>query len=149
METIVVGVDGSENGARALRWALHQAGPAGARVVAVHAWGVSAFAYGGPGFVTALDPAEFERAAREALEQTVTDLAGDVPDGVEVEQRVVEGGAAGVLVELARNERADLLVVGSRGLGGFRGLLLGSVSAALAHHTPCPLAIVPPAAREG
>jgi nucleotide-binding universal stress UspA family protein len=68
---------------------------------------------------------------------------------VQVEQRVLEGGAAGVLVELARDEHADLLVVGSRGLGGFAGLLLGSVSAALAHHTPCPLAIVPPVSREG
>ena len=60
----------------------------------------------------------------------------------------MEGGAAGVLVDLARDERADLLVVGSRGHGGFEGLLLGSVSATLAHHTPCPLAIVPPAARD-
>jgi nucleotide-binding universal stress UspA family protein len=149
METIVVGVDGSEYGARALRWALRHAGGDGARVIAVHAWGVSAFAYGGPGFVAAVDPAEFERVARRALEQTVAELADDAPEGVQVEQRVLEGGAAGVLVQLARDEHADLLVVGSRGLGGFAGLLLGSVSAALAHHTPCPLAIVPPASREG
>lgn len=149
METIVVGVDGSDNGARALRWALRHAGSGGARVIAVHAWGVSAFAYGGPGFVTAIDPTEFRRVASTALEQTVTELAGDVPEGVQVEQRVVEGDAAAVLVQLARDEHADLLVVGSRGLGGFSGLLLGSVSAALAHHTPCPLAIVPPVPHDG
>src|SRR5262245_1007565 len=100
METIVVGVDGSDNGARALRWALRHAGGDGARVIAVHAWGVSAFAYGGPGFVATVDPAEFEHVARAALEETVAGLAGELPEGVQVEQRVLEGGAAGVLVAL-------------------------------------------------
>ena len=148
MEKIVVGVDGSENGARALRWAVEYAGAVAGRVIAVQAWSISAFAYGGLGFVAAIDPAEYERAASESLERTVADLAGGIRDGVEIEQRVPEGGAAAALLDLAREESADLLVVGSRGQGGFTGLLLGSVSATLAHHTPCPLAIVPPAWRE-
>jgi nucleotide-binding universal stress UspA family protein len=147
MEKIVVGVDGSQHGARALRWAVGYAATIGGRVIAVQAWSISAFAYGGLGF-GAIDLREYEHAARESLQRTVADQAGGVPDGVEIEQRVLEGGTAAVLLDLARDESADLLVVGSRGHGGFAGLLLGSVSATLAHHTPCPLAIVPAAWRE-
>jgi nucleotide-binding universal stress UspA family protein len=62
-------------------------------------------------------------------------------DGVEVEQVTVEGAAPRVLLEQA--EDAELLVVGSRGLGGFRGLLLGSVSQQCAHHAQCPVVVVP------
>jgi nucleotide-binding universal stress UspA family protein len=61
--------------------------------------------------------------------------------GVTVEGRVVPGGAAQVLVEEAKG--ASLLVVGSRGRGGFSGLLLGSVSQQSAHHAPCPIVIIP------
>jgi nucleotide-binding universal stress UspA family protein len=149
MEKIVVGVDGSENGARALRWALDYAEHIGGRVIAAQAWSISALAYGGPGFVAAIDPSEYERGARESLERVVAEVASRVPEGVEIEQRVLEGGAAETLIDLARDEGADLLVVGSRGRGGFAGLLLGSVSATLAHHTPCALAIVPSVADEG
>ena len=135
MQTIVVGVDGSENGTRALRWALDYASAVAARVIAVHAWGVPVLAFGGPGYVSAVDPSEYERAANATLDETLTGLAGDLPDGVEIERRVVEGGAAGELIDVAREVGAALLVVGSRGYGGFAGLLLGSVSATLAHHT--------------
>jgi len=147
METIVVGVDGSANGTRALRWALDYAGAVEGRVLAVQAWSISAYAYGGPGFVAAIDPGEFERLARASLEKTVAEFADATPAGVAVEQRIVQGGAAEALMDVARDVNADLLVVGSRGRGGFAGLLLGSVSATLAHHTPCPLAIIPPASR--
>ena len=68
---------------------------------------------------------------------TLRDEAGDV----EIETRLAEGGAARVLTEEAAG--ADLLVVGSRGLGGFRELLLGSVSRECAQHAPCPVLIVP------
>jgi nucleotide-binding universal stress UspA family protein len=61
-----------------------------------------------------------------------------------VRTSIGRGAAAGVLLDAARD--ADLLVVGSRGLGGFRGLLLGSVSSKMAAHAPCPVVIVRPAA---
>ena len=148
MQTIVVGIDGSENGIRALRWALDHASSVGARVLAVHAWGVPAFAFGGPGYVSAIDPSEYERAANATLDEALAGLASDLPAGVELERRAVEGGAAGELIDVEREVGAALLVVGSRGHGGFAGLLLGSVSATLAHHTPCPLVIVPPVAHD-
>ena len=79
--------------------------------------------------------AEAERRAAEAAKEA-RDEGGD-PD---IETRAVEGAPATVLLAAARV--ADLLVVGSRGLGGFRELLLGSVSHQCAHHAPCPVVIV-------
>jgi nucleotide-binding universal stress UspA family protein len=144
MDTIVVGVDGSDHAARALRWALDLAVVTQARIVAVAAWNVAPLAYGGAGMVVPVDDHEYERGAETTLEGAVASVPGGVPAGVEVERRVVEGGAASALIEEARRQEATLLVVGTRGHGGFTGLLLGSVSAALAHHAPCPLVIVPP-----
>lgn len=145
MDTIVVGIDGSEQSSRALRWALDHASALNARLVAIQAWSVPVTAYGGAVYVTPVDPDDFERATRTSLEATVAAIQGGVPEGVEVEWRTAEGTPAAVLLDAARKERAALLVVGSRGHGGFAGLLLGSVSATLTHHARCPLLIVPPA----
>jgi nucleotide-binding universal stress UspA family protein len=90
-----------------------------------------------------INPADFEAVARESLERAVADVTASYSGPVDIEQRTIEGGAAQVLLEEARRLGATMLVVGSRGHGGFAGLLLGSVSASLAHHTPCPLVIVP------
>ena len=65
---------------------------------------------------------------------------GDEAAGVEIDRAVVEGAAAPTLIEAAAG--SDLLVLGSRGHGGFAGLLLGSVTQQCAHHAPCPLVIV-------
>jgi nucleotide-binding universal stress UspA family protein len=140
--TIVVGVDGSEQGDRALDWAIEEAKLRGARLRLVSAWHVPAVAYGGPGFAPQL---------QEPLDKTFEEVAQKVVDtaakrareaGVEAEMGVEQGQAAEVLVEAGAN--ADLLVIGSRGHGGFAGLLLGSVSAQCAHHSPCALVIVRP-----
>jgi nucleotide-binding universal stress UspA family protein len=83
---------------------------------------------------------ELAAGARRTLERALAD-AGDRTAGVDVEPVVREGAPARVLLEEA--DDADLLVVGSRGLGGFRGLLLGSVSQQCSHHAPCPVVVVP------
>jgi nucleotide-binding universal stress UspA family protein len=82
---------------------------------------------------------EMRRAAEDLLERAIAQLPPEV-DGVEIDRQVIEGSAADVLIRAATEN--DLLVVGSRGHGGFASLLLGSVSQQCAHHAPCPVVIV-------
>lgn len=143
---IVVGVDGSEESRGALRWAVDEARIRKAAVQAVHAWwgypelepGTSV---GGDDWVTVRD-----QDAKKLLEAFIEHTLADSSRDVEITAVSVQGvTASAALVEAAKV--ADLLVVGSRGLGGFRGLLLGSVSQQCTHHAPCPVVIVPGAAR--
>jgi nucleotide-binding universal stress UspA family protein len=140
MDVVVVGIDGSEGSARALRFALDEARAHGASLRAVSAWHLPVgFLEGG----WATDPVslgDFEQLARSTLERTLGE-AGAAASGVEVVPVVREGQPAQVLLDEAAE--ADLLVLGSRGLGGFRGMLLGSVSRQCAQHAPCPVVIVP------
>jgi nucleotide-binding universal stress UspA family protein len=136
---VVVGVDGSEASRHALSWAAEEARLRGARLVVVHAWTVPV-AMAAPGLVPVpLDPEEWRAEAEQLLEREVDETLGADP-GLPVERLAVPGSSAGALVDAA--EGADLLVVGSRGHGGFAGLLLGSVSQQCAHHAPCPVVIV-------
>ena len=142
MSTIVVGVDGSPASLDALRWALAEAAARCAMLRAVHAWSHPLVTTPLGPVVPALDPealAELAGAARAQLEQALAS-AGAAEAGVQVEPEVVEGGPAAMLLDAAQG--AELLVVGSRGLGGFRGLLLGSVSQQCAQHASCPVVIV-------
>jgi nucleotide-binding universal stress UspA family protein len=140
MHTIVVGVDGSEAGGKALRFAIEEARIRGGEVKAVSAWHVPAVVYEVGWTAAPIDLAEFPKLAQESLEKTLEE-AGVAAAGVTVTPVVREGQPADILCEEA--EGADLLVVGSRGLGGFRGLLLGSVSQQCANHAPCPVVIIP------
>lgn len=141
METIVVGVDGSAGSAAALEFAAREAGLRGARLRVVGAWEVSpvvvASVMAGREFYE-----EFKKNAVSFVDEAV-DRVAELQPSVECEGRVVEGQPGNVLLDEA--ERANLLVVGSRGLGGFRGLLLGSVSRQVIHHAPCPVVVVPSA----
>ncbi|MBO9555045.1 universal stress protein [Cellulomonas sp.] len=137
---VVVGVDTSSTSARAVDFAFDQASGRSAPLVAVHGWEMPSMI----GQVPPWRPAEVEelRVAEKAL--TSESLAGHAeryPD-VEVRPLVRAGSPAQVLLAAAVD--AEMLVLGSRGVGGFRGLLLGSVSQAVLHHATCPVAVVRP-----
>ena len=145
MNLIVVGVDRSEGAKAALAFAHEEARLRGATLRAVHAW---QFGYNGyigyTGFEGAApamggEISELRSGAAAALDATLRKGLPS-PGDVKIEQRVVEGTAGAVLVDESRN--ADLLVVGSRGHGGFAQLLLGSVSQQCAQHAACPVVIV-------
>jgi nucleotide-binding universal stress UspA family protein len=141
MGTIVVGVDGSEGSVAALRFALEEAKIRGAELRAVSAWHVPPAVYGAGMAPAGLDLDEYRKLAEKALAASVSEAAGGASD-VAVTPILREGGPSDVLLEESKD--ADLLVVGTRGLGGFKGLLLGSVSQQVAHHASCPVVVVPP-----
>ncbi|MET1007693.1 MAG: universal stress protein [Propionibacteriaceae bacterium] len=130
---IVVGIDGSDASIEALRWALAQAGLTGGDVVAVTSW-QRPKEYGGQ-FVA-------EEVDWEKLAQTILDdaLQAVDPGEVTIHEHVCEGHPAQVLIDASQD--AALLVVGSRGHGGFVGLLIGSVSAYVSAHAHCPVVVV-------
>jgi nucleotide-binding universal stress UspA family protein len=142
--TIVVGVDGSEGSVHALEFALQEAKIRGADVKAVAAWHVPASAYEAGWVPSSFNPNDYGTIAKKALDRSLKEAEVE-QSGVTVTPVVREGQAADVLVAEARE--ADLLVVGSRGLGGFKGLLLGSVGQQCAHHATCPVTIVPNGSR--
>jgi nucleotide-binding universal stress UspA family protein len=133
-ELIVVGVDGSENSRQALRWAVEEARFRQARVRVVHAWWLY------PMFTADTEARHLTNDASGAVQTFITETLGEERD-LEVEAVAVQGQqASAALVDAAKD--AVLLVVGSRGAGGFSSLLLGSVSQQCAHHASCPVAIV-------
>jgi nucleotide-binding universal stress UspA family protein len=152
---IVVGVDGSPGSDGALRWALAEARLRRVPVRVVNVYEPPQLAAIGPPTGAAgvlVPPAPEEelerlRAAARTTSQRVLDdaierMGGDAKAGVEIERAVLEGSPAATLIDAGRS--AELLVLGSRGRGGFVGLLLGSVSHQLAQHPPCPVVILPP-----
>ena len=139
----MVGVDGSKESKRAVAWALDEAGAHRDAVVLVHAWqypAILTMSYAGP-TVPVFVRDDVEKLSHELLERVADEARARAP-GVQVSTRLVEGHAGDALADASAGAR--LLVVGSRGLGGFKGLLMGSVSTACAHHARCPVVIVPP-----
>lgn len=131
----MVGVDGSPASLTALTFAASEARLRGAQLDAVCAWQYPQAA--GWGVV----PDDFD--PHHDMETTLAEAIASLDPPTPARQLVVQGLPAEVLLQAA--EGADLLVVGSRGRGGFSGLLLGSVSQQCIHHAPCPIVVVPPA----
>lgn len=140
MHSIVVGIDGSPASLEALRFAIAEARLRGSEVKAVTAWHVPAIVYEGAWTAAPVDMSVYSKDAEATLRATIDHVLGTDPD-VPITAIMRHGQPADILCELAAD--ADLMVVGSRGLGGFRGLLLGSVSQQCAHHAPCPVVIIP------
>jgi nucleotide-binding universal stress UspA family protein len=139
---IVAGVDGSPSSVSALRWAIRQAGLTGAVIDAVTAWHYPV-ATGGYGWtpmgISQNSDFDFHDIAEKTVADAVSRALGPVSD-VRVRTQVTEGNPAQVLLDAAAG--ADLLVVGSRGHGGFTEALLGSVSQHCVHHAPCPVVVI-------
>jgi nucleotide-binding universal stress UspA family protein len=135
---IVVGVDGSEPSKRALQWAAEEAVRRGARLDVVHAWTVP-FSLIPNGFA---DPKSYEAVAAAALDEAVASLGDTKLAALDIERVLVDGPAADCLLQASAG--GELLVVGSRGHGGFVGLLMGSVSQRVVAHATCPVVVVPP-----
>lgn len=135
-ERIVVGVDGSEGSKAALRWALGYAADTGGEVTALITWAhPTYYGLGAP-----MVEEDLDQAASTTLAESVGEATAQPDKAVPVQQNVVRGLAAQALLDAAAS--ADLLVVGSRGHGGFTGALLGSVSQHCVHHSPCPIVVV-------
>ncbi len=133
-DLVVVGVDGSRSAEGALRWAAAEARTRHARLRVVRAWTFLDQPEG------SFDPSYGDADAQRQLDDAVAGLGADA-EGIDIERLAVcDLPARGLLAAAAG---ADLLVVGARGLGGFQGLLLGSVSQQVANHAPCPVVIVP------
>lgn len=142
MGRIVVGIDSSADSLRALRWALEEAALREAELELVHAYPTPEIV-ALPAMVTLPSDDELRLGAEEIVAQALAEAGG--PSRVTTRTTVRPGGTARVLCEVA--DGAELLVVGARGLGGFRGLLLGSVSQQVVAHAPCPVLVMVPERR--
>jgi nucleotide-binding universal stress UspA family protein len=147
MNGIVVGVDGSQGSERALAWAAAEARLRGAQLNVVMAWQWPTALYAGAGWAGVDgEVVEDMRIDAETRLQRICLEAEKTLAGLDVVRTAIESTPAHALVEASAG--AELLVVGTRGHGGFAGLLLGSVSQQCAHHSVCPVVIIPPA-RDG
>ena len=137
---IVVGIDGSETSRAALDWAYDEAVRWDGHLDVVHAWSYP-YAYGVEGAVV-VPPQALADDATKLAQDEVTALRSRKGAAVPITIVVEEGGGAHCLIDRAKD--ADLLVVGSRGHGGFVSLLVGSTADQVVHHAPCPVVVVRP-----
>ena len=143
MSGIVVGVDGSDHSHRALMWAMRQAAqqhvpltvvavrPDPVRPVTGIYWGAHAYPE------DTHNPEVARKAIQEIVEQVENEIGETAP---QVTVNVVTGDPAEELIKASRD--ADMVVVGSRGSGGFASLLMGSVSSKVTHHAACPVVVI-------
>ncbi|MGO8956770.1 MAG: universal stress protein [Streptosporangiaceae bacterium] len=144
MPGIIVGVDDSDHSRHALAWAMNEAAlrqvpltvmtvrPSQARPATAIFWGVRHYSE------SAEDQALLRTAVQELVNKVASETGGTLP---EVTVSVAAGNPAEELVNAARD--ADMLVVGSRGSGGFSGVIMGSVSSQVTHHAGCPVVVIP------
>ena len=132
---IVVGIDGSASSRNALRWAKDEARMRGASLRLIHSWEL-------PTISGAIEPNVPRASLTERAERVLSEATEAVPGCAELDitSEIAASLPARALIEASND--ADLVVVGSRGVGGFKGLLLGSVAQQVSHHSECPVVIV-------
>ena len=139
-ERIVVAVDGSEPAREALRWAVDEGRAHGAAVHAIHACGIRPTSHGIPTRPQRPNPRDFQDLSRDVLERAVAAVNTDRLS-MPIEQTSAPGPASSAILDAAKG--ADLVVMGSaRPAGGFKGMLLGSVTAQVTHHASCPVVVI-------
>jgi nucleotide-binding universal stress UspA family protein len=146
---VVVGVDGSDSSRRALRFALHEALVSGSEVVVVNSWQVPlpADAESLAADARALHEETFDRQSEEVVAGLLAEVVDDRTEHLEISAVRTQADPVDALVEASQD--ADLLVVGSRGQGGVRGLVMGSVSQGVLQHSEVPVAVLPPHSEDG
>lgn len=137
---VVVGVDASAGSERVIRWAAEEAAIRDGRLLAVATWEQSLLT----GWALSESSPYFEKVARRRADRLEEALAAVDTHGLTVERRVLEGSAAGSLLDIEDEVAASLLVIGSRGMAAATGALLGSVSRQLVHHATGPVLVVRP-----
>ncbi|MFH5824793.1 universal stress protein [Georgenia sp. AZ-5] len=138
-KVVVVGVDGSEASLAAVDWAIAEAKQTGWRLHVVCAYALPSFTAASlDGGYAAMDDTAIQQGAQAVVDEAVARTAGS---GLVVTSSLETGDPAGVLVDLSRE--ASMVVVGTRGGGGFTDRLLGTVSSALPAHAHCPTVVVP------
>jgi nucleotide-binding universal stress UspA family protein len=142
MPGIVAGVDGSEHSQHVLEWAVREAGQRQTSLTVITVWQVAGNHWTGHAMVYPSDQAEAEkmRQAAEAATQKAVEAAG-APGPTSVTVRAISGVAAQELISASKD--ADLVVVGSRGGGGFARLMLGSTSNQVVSHAAAPVVVIP------
>jgi nucleotide-binding universal stress UspA family protein len=146
MPQIIAGVDGSDHSQRALEWAVREATVQHLPLVVIAVYQTAANFWGSASaYPEDPDPAEHARKSAQAQADDALGSSGG-PRPVSVTVRVASGTPADELLSSAGD--ADMIVVGSRGAGGFTRLQLGSVASHLAHHAPCPVVIIPAKERD-
>ncbi|MEV4733076.1 universal stress protein [Saccharopolyspora sp. NPDC049426] len=134
-QTVVVGVDGSEESVHALRWAADHVRQVGGILHAVTIWHQPVqFGY----HLTSTD-AELQKQGQEALDSALASVKPDF-QSVDIRPKLIRGQVIDEFVKLSK--QADLLVVGDKGHGAFTGMLVGSVAVKIVHHAACPVTVV-------
>jgi nucleotide-binding universal stress UspA family protein len=142
MSGIVVGIDGSHNSSKALDWAISEAAVRNADLTVITVNSVPASYWTGQPVTLSGDQKrveEIRKSAQDAVDKATAALGDKQPKSVSV--AAISGFPAKTLIDTS--ERADLMVIGSRGGGGFGSLVLGSIASQVVHHAHCPVVVVP------
>ncbi|NQU37124.1 MAG: universal stress protein, partial [Actinobacteria bacterium] len=145
-KTVVVGIDGSADGDAALTWAASEARRTGCSLHVIHAWAFPEMPAGSlAGTIPWLNDngAQLTSLAEDTLKEAIA-RCSIAADDLSLTQEASCGYASEVLTAAAHDRRAELLVVGTRGLGGFAKMMLGSVAHQCLHHAGCPVAVIRP-----